>query len=113
MISIKQYEEAVISKEQAEKIINQYLKEKRENFEKRLKENPIFTDDELFYSRTARCSCGAGLAYPKDCGPFHYWDCSAILKGIEDKTIKHTDQLPFIYYEIKGENDEKSTRPKK
>lgn len=70
----------------------------------------VFTDGELRYAATARCPCGAGLAYPPDAvpedGPFRYWsywDCSAILKGTADPAVQHTAQLPFAFYEIKCE----------
>lgn len=72
-------------------------------------ENPIFTDDELVYSANQLCPCGHGLAYPKDCGPSHYWDCSAILKGIADKSVQHTGQLPFAFYYIKVESERNGT----
>jgi hypothetical protein len=64
-----------------------------------------YKDSELVYSATARCPCGAGMAYvPGDL----YWDCSDILtnRAIHrdlpgSKT--HTDRLPFIFYKIKSE----------
>ena len=105
MISEKQYIEAKIQLEKAQEVINSFHKEKGKAFEQRLKDNPIFTDEELIYSAYTLCPCGYGLAYPKDCGGNHYWDCSAILKGIADKEVTHTDQLPFVFYSIKGENE--------
>jgi hypothetical protein len=67
-----------------------------------------FTDDELRYSAYARCECGAGMAYPKDCPLNHYWDCSAILKGEAPESgqsgaVKHSGQMPFAFYEVKSE----------
>lgn len=109
MISEKQYKQAVEEQEKSEKIINQYHLEKSEAFEKRLKENPIFSDEELFYSATNLCPCGHGLAYLKGCGGNHYWDCSAILKGIADKDVEHTGQLPFSFYDVKGESEHRGT----
>jgi len=109
MISKEQYDKAITNQLRDEEIINQYHKEKNESFKNRLKENPIFTDDELIYSAYALCPCGHGLAYPKDCSTFHYWDCSAILKGIADKNIQHTDQLPFSFYDVKSESDYRGT----
>lgn len=103
MISKERYEEAIAQGEESQKVIGQFHQEKREAFNKRLKENPIFTDEELTYSATSLCPCGHGLAYPKDCGGGHYWDCSAILKGIADKSAEHTAQLPFSFHSIKGE----------
>lgn len=67
----------------------------------------------LVYAATARCPCGAGLAYDKkgESGrPIEgYWDCSAILLGEaipsgEPGSVQHTARLPFVFYEIKGEN---------
>jgi len=109
MITEEEYEKAKTQHEESEKIINQYHMEKRQRFEQRMKDNPVFTDDELFYSARDLCPCGHGLAYPKDCSPNHYWDCSAILKGIADKTVEHCAQLPFAYYSIKGESKHNGT----
>ena len=118
MISKEQYKKLIALNKRVEKKINEYHKQREEAFQKRLIENPIFTDDELFYSATALCPCGHGLAYPKDCGFQHYWDCSAILKGIADKNVEHTGQLPFSFYKVKGESEYNGTtrgvfRPKK
>lgn len=110
MITNEQVEQARKQRDEAEAIINQYHKEQQEAFEKRLKENPIFKDDELVYSLYALCPCGHGLAYPKGCGGSHYWDCSAILKGIADQSVKHTDQLPFAFYSVKSEREGQTTR---
>lgn len=43
-----------------------------------------YTDLELLYAATARCKCGAGLAYPLDheaARKLRAWVCSAVLKG--------------------------------
>lgn len=109
MITKEQYEEAKVQKKASEDIINQYHKEDAERFRKRLEENPIFTDDELIYSAQTLCPCGHGLAYPKGCPMNFYWDCSAILKGIADKTVKHTDKLSFMMYDVKGESERRGT----
>lgn len=103
MITAEQYEQARQQRAAAEEIMNEYHKQQRDAFDERMKTNPIFTDDELVYSAMNLCPCGHGLAYPKDCGINHHWDCSAILKGIHDKTVEHTAQLPFMYYGIKSE----------
>ncbi|MCK5019990.1 MAG: hypothetical protein KAS32_23250 [Candidatus Peribacteraceae bacterium] len=105
MISKEEYDLAITQKEESQNVINQFNKEKQEAFNKRMEENPIFTDDELFYSATSLCPCGHGLAYPKECGGGHYWDCSAILKGIADKSVEHTAQLPFSMYTFAGESE--------
>jgi len=109
MITEKQFQQAVEQKKEADRIINTYFKEKDEAFERRLKENPIFSDGELHYSAVALCPCGHGLAYPKDCGVRHYWDCSAILKGVADPKIQHTAQLPFAFWNVKGESERNGT----
>lgn len=76
--------------------------------------------ERLRYAATSRCPCGAGLAYDpygasggypeqgENDSPFvgalsGYWDCSAILLGTAATTVKHTDQLPFSFWEIKSE----------
>lgn len=104
MISKEQYDNAIKAMEVNQDIINKYHKEKADLFKKRLEDNPIFTDDELLYSAWQLCPCGHGIAYPKDCGGHHYWNCSAILKGIADKDVLHTGQLPFSMYSVKSEN---------
>lgn len=70
----------------------------------------------LVYAATLRCPCGAGMAYPKNGdypggepdGPLRwpysgYWECSAILLGTADASVKHEAQLPFAFYEVKDE----------
>ena len=109
MISEEEYKEACKQLDSAQKVINKYHKEEQQRFDLRLKNNPVFTDEELFYSAYSLCPCGHGLAYPKGCGPGHYWDCSAILKGIHDKSVTHTGQLPFTFYDIKGESERNGT----
>lgn len=110
MISQEDYDQAIKNKEAAQGVIDAYHIQKRELFAKRLQENPIFSDDELIYSEFQLCPCGHGLAYPKDCSPGHYWDCSAILKGTADKGVEHCGQLPFAYYSVRGESGERTTR---
>lgn len=71
----------------------------------------VYTSAELVYAAFDRCHCGAGIAYPRDVQPFGetaYWDCSAILTGTaipdgQEGSVKHTDKLPFAFYEIKSE----------
>lgn len=109
MITEEEYAAAVAQKDAAQEIINAYHEEQRQAFDVRLATNTPFTDDELRYSATTLCPCGHGMAYPKGCTPGHYWDCSAILKGIEDRGVKHTDKLPFSMYDIKSENEYRGT----
>lgn len=68
----------------------------------------------MTFAATARCPCGAGLAYDETCvqEPFRgpsYWDCSAILLGDaipsgQPGSVQHTAQLPFAFWEIKSEH---------
>ena len=83
----------------------------------------------LVYAATARCPCGAGLAYrpgvPEPGSPFKgasAWDCSAIILGTaipsgQPGAVQHTALLPFAFYEIKSEDQPSargaSTRPVK
>lgn len=60
----------------------------------------------LIYAATARCKCGAGLAYRNGDTA---WDCSDILRGVaipsgQPGSVMHSDRFPFVFYEIKGEN---------
>lgn len=105
-ISREEFDSARAQRDAAEKVIEAYCRQEANDFEERLRTNPIFTDEELTYSARDLCPCGHGLAYPKGCSPHHYWDCSAILKGIEDKSVTHTARLPFSFYEIKSENQQ-------
>ena len=108
-VSKEEYDSAVKKVDELQDVINRYHKEKREDFERRMEENPIFTDEELRYSAYNLCPCGHGLAYPKEASTGHYWDCSAILKGIADKDVEHTDRLPFAFYDVKGEHEKRGT----
>lgn len=105
MITEQEYKDAIAQVDKAQETINQYHRERQQKFDDRMRDNPIFTDDELRYSAYELCPCGHGLAYPKDCGPRHYWDCSAILKGTADPKVQHTAKLPFMFYNIKSEDD--------
>ena len=77
----------------------------------------IYKEMDLVYAAYNRCPCGAGLAYPRNCGVRHYWDCSAILTGKADVKVEHTAQLPFMFYEVKSEGQPSAygatTRPNK
>lgn len=89
---------------------------------------PIWRDDQLLYAATARCGCGAGLAYaPTDPGdptlPFNgpsSWECSDILtrraipSGLPGAKV-HDEPAPFMFYELKSEEqpsaEGRTTRP--
>lgn len=67
----------------------------------------------LTFSRSARCKCGAGLAYGGKRPTA--WDCSDILTGVaipsgQPGAVEHSDTYPFVFWEIKSERDGMSTR---
>jgi hypothetical protein len=72
--------------------------------------------EELIFAAYSRCPCGLGLAYVKGEGGQGLWDCSGILMGTADARVKHTDQLPFIFYDVRSELQPSvqgaTTRPK-
>lgn len=72
-----------------------------------------FEENELRYSREAKCKCGSGIAYPLKIGMNGAWHCAAILTGTADAKVEHTGPLPFMYYEIKSETEKQSTRNEK
>jgi hypothetical protein len=109
MITKQQYDDAVEQAKIAQETMTQFHRQEAEAFDQRLKSGVPFTDEELRYAATSLCPCGHGLAYPKDCGPNHYWDCSAILKGVADSSITHSGQLPFTFYDVKSESEERGT----
>ncbi len=68
-----------------------------------------FTDDDLVYAAQSRCTCGAGLAYPKDSSPSGSWHCSDILTyraatADRAEAKPHDRPFPFSVYSIKSEN---------
>lgn len=80
------------------------------------------TDEDLEYAATARCPCGAGLAYHKGIGVWGFWDCSDILTGRAKKkgepgSVQHTYRLPFNLYDVKSERQPSAqgatTRPRR
>ena len=109
MITEQNYKNAVEEQNKATKVINDYFAQKREEFNKKMQSNPIFSDDDLLYSAVSLCPCGHGLAYPKECTTNHYWDCSAILKGIADLSVEHTGKLSFMFYDVKSESERNGT----
>lgn len=120
MITEERYKEAVVSRDAAEKIIHEYNKQGIETFKERWRrfdeDHEAFTDEDLIYAATSRSEkCKAGLAHPKDCGPFHQWTCSNVLKNIGNDDGHQA--YPFSMYEIKGENQPSAngatTRPPK
>lgn len=75
--------------------------EKWRDVQERLRTGAPFTADDLYFA-TAKCPCGARLAYPLDVNPFlGYWDCSEILMGSADRAVMHTAKLPFPFYKVK------------
>ena len=109
LITEEQYIAAKARQAEDQDILNAYANQRTQAFEKKMKENPSFNDNELLYAATRFCPCGHGLAYPKGCGAFHYWDCSAVLKGVSDTTITHCGRYPFTSYKIRGESENNGT----
>lgn len=79
-----------------------------------------FQLNELVFAAGSRCTCGAGLAYPKDIGAWGSWYCSDILlgrakPGSDPESKQHDAGWPFAFYEIKSENQPsaygQTTRP--
>lgn len=62
-----------------------------------------FKREELRFARDAKCPCGEKLAYPKKIGLRGSWYCSALLMEPGKTGPKHTEPLPFAFYEIKSE----------
>ena len=97
----------------------------REQASKLRHEELLATDkaERLVYAATARCPCGAGMAYdPAEEGHGVFrgpdaWDCSAILLGTADAAVKHEARLPFAFYDVKSEGQAsangRTTRPPK
>lgn len=64
-----------------------------------------FTLDELRFSATARCECGAGFAYPVNISFYAgAWECSAILMGKADRNVLHSGCMPFASHEVRSES---------
>lgn len=62
--------------------------------------------ERMIFAAYVRCPCGAGMAYDpagESGGLRGYWDCSAILLGAADASVKHEARLPFTFYEVKSE----------
>lgn len=79
----------------------------------------VWLDKDLVYAATARCNCGAGLAYvPAEARPggsMLFWDCSEILTGRAVPSSQpgykfHSPQYPFIYFEIVSEDQPSARR---
>lgn len=121
----KQLSELEEVKKPIEKRLREIYEEEAKEVSNKMKRCRAGTDkfelSELRFSAGARCSCGAGLAYPLNIGISGEWDCSDILLGRAVKSgkegaKKHDGPLPFAFYEIKSEYQPSaqghSTRPK-
>jgi hypothetical protein len=114
MSSKEKFAEADRLEEQAQKL----RVEAREEWLQEQSAIPLQT--RLIYAAWTRCPCGAGLAYDpagESGQPFRgFWDCSAILLGTANPSVKHEGQLPFAFYSVKSENQPSAggatTRPK-
>lgn len=79
------------------------------------------TADDLIYAATARCTCGAGLAYVRGSPAIGgCWDCSAILLGRaipsgQPGAVEHVDRMPFQFWKVLSEQQPsangRTTRP--
>lgn len=85
----------------------------------------MYNIDDLKFSATARCKCGAGLAYPKDGSQPEAdsvfkmasdWWCYKILTGTDESIPGGHQIFPFSMYEIKSEDQPSAngltTKPK-
>lgn len=63
---------------------------------------------ELRFAATARCTCGAGLAYHKDSHDLRgAWRCSAAMMHVvpyDDQFAGQHEELPFAIYVVKSED---------
>ncbi len=68
-----------------------------------------FSDYDLLYAATARCACGAGLAYPfdRDRRPMSAWMCSAVLK--DEASDGQHDALLWSLYKVREETSINNT----
>lgn len=110
----EQLMEALAKRKEIDDATAEYSKKKAVEFKAKIDSGHIWKAEDLRFAKSSRCPCGAGLAYPKECGAHHYWDCSNILMGIADATVKHCAKYPFVFYDIKSEDEGMSpgtTRP--
>ena len=62
------------------------------------------TSADLVFAATARCQCGAGLAYQRDKrDPHGSWECSACLLDGATTGVEHDPARPFIFWNVKSE----------
>lgn len=74
-----------------------------------------YANEQLCFSRAARCKCGEGLAYPNDGDVRGSWSCSAILRGDAVQDEAHDMVRPFMFWNVKSEHEtpgrKETTRP--
>lgn len=111
--TLKEIEEVEVKlKELRERAHEEYLSEGRGR--------PLA--ERLCYAAYARCKCGAGFAYDpygEGTEPFYgpdAWECSKILLKTADPAVRHSAAMPFMFYEVKSEDQPSAggatTRPK-
>jgi hypothetical protein len=66
--------------------------------------NGDFKPLELHYAGVMRCMCGHGMAYPEGIAMGGAWYCSAILKGVADRSVMHLPAHSFMSWSIKSED---------
>ena len=96
-----------------EKQLREIYNEEGKETELKIKKCHSFEDkfepEELLFSATARCSCRAGMAYPKKINSStSSWFCSAVLLGEakhpKDGGLTSHLEYPFAFYSIKSED---------
>jgi hypothetical protein len=56
----------------------------------------VYKAGELVFAKCRKCPCGALLAYPGHVDiNSGYWSCSAVLQGIANTKVEHTEKFPF------------------
>lgn len=67
----------------------------------------IFTDLELLYAATARCKCGAGVAYPLDhtaSMELRAWLCASVLRGeVPEEHYSEHESFPWAMWKVREE----------
>lgn len=68
-----------------------------------------YRPEQLCYSASCRCRCGAGLAYPRNLDVRGAWECSAILLGDAAPSLDHDGPRPFMFWSVLSEDQRART----